>query len=365
LLTIEWGGIFLIASFYLDLLISIYRVPHHSILISIRKELLVRRNLFIRNGSCVKFKNALIHQIGSDMSNNIEAIYREIKEGLTIEFLKKITIDIIDSYKNRNFLHLKKYISILKLNSETHNAKLFSLLIKKFHPDKHSFIQKLADELYEKNDHDSLIQLHEGYFFDISFARSEPEIDAVFEQEYTYEEDDFGYRETDMSDKDDFGETNLDFGNEEYGFLEALQRTFFGGLDVTIMESDLMNLEGELDLSDYEIYDLNGIEHCLYLNELNLSNNRIEKLGSLSSLLDLNYLFLSNNAIENIEPLENLAHLRELDISFNNISDIRVLEKLKELEYVNLIGNPIRDYSVIDNLIKKGIIVIFEGNILP
>ncbi len=298
------------------------------------------------------------------MSNNIETIYREIKEKLTIEHLKNITIDIIDSYKNKNFPHLKKYISISKLSSETHNAKLFSLLIKKFHPDKHSFIQKLADELYRKTDYDSLLQLHEAYFFNISFAKSEPDFDAVFEQEYTYDEGDFGYRETNISEKDDFGETNLDFGHEEHGFLEALQRVFFGGLDVTIMESDLMNLEGELDLSDYEIYDLRGIEHCIYLNELNLSNNKIEKIGSLSSLLDLGFLFLANNAIENIEPLENLSHLRELDISFNNISDIRVLEHLKELEYVNLIGNPIRDYTVIDNLIKKGIIVIFEGNIL-
>ncbi len=62
--------------------------------------------------------------------------------------------------------------------------------------------------------------------------------------------------------------------------------------------------------------------------------------------------------------LENLEHLKELDLSFNEISDIHVLRNLKNLEYVNLIGNPIVDYSVIKDLVARGVIVIFEENIL-
>ena len=159
-------------------------------------------------------------------------------------------------------------------------------------------------------------------------------------------------------------ETELDFGEEEHGFMEAVHRLFAGGLEVIITASDLVNLEGALDLSDYDIGDLEGVQHCLYINELNLSNNRIEKIGHLAPLVELCYLFLSNNLIESIAPLEDLVHLKELDLSFNNISDISVLEKLGELEYVNLLGNPIRDYSIVDRLMKKGIIVIFEGKIL-
>ncbi|TFH42152.1 MAG: leucine-rich repeat domain-containing protein [Chrysiogenales bacterium] len=294
------------------------------------------------------------------MNNKNKAIYSEIKERLTIDYLKRITIDIITSYRNRNFDQLKKYVTALGMDPGIHNARLFSMLIKKFHPDRLSFILKQVDELFVSNDFDALTRLHGNYFFNISAVRSIPDTDFEFEQECVFDEKDFGYGETDISDKGDFGETNLDFGDEEPGFLEVLNRLFFGGLDVAIAESDLMNLEGELDLSDFDMCDLSGIEHCIYLNALNLSNNRIEKIGNLSSLVDLYYLYLSNNQIENISPLEKLVHLKELDISFNNITDIRILENLNDLEYVNLLGNPICDISAVDRLMKKGVIVILD-----
>jgi hypothetical protein len=298
------------------------------------------------------------------MSNTLTSFYHEIKERLTIEHLKRITIDIIDSYKNRNFKQLKKYATVLGLDSETHHSKLFSVLIKKFHPDRLSFILRQVDELYENKDLNGLTRLRDGFFFNIAAVRSVPDTNFEFEQEYTYDEEDFGYKEAEAAEPEDYGETDLDYGEEEHGFLEAVHRLFAGGLDVTITATDLMDLEGALDMSDYDIEDLEGAQHCVYVSELNLSNNRIEKLGNLSGLTGLFYLYLANNQVENIKPLEGLVHLKELDISFNNISDISPLLKLGELEYVNLLGNPVRDYSVVDRLVKKGIIVVFEGNIL-
>jgi hypothetical protein len=298
------------------------------------------------------------------MSNTLTSFYHEIKERLTIEHLKRITIDIIDSYKNRNFNQLKKYASVLEMDSETHHSKLFSVLIKKFHPDRISFILKQVDELYQNKDINGLTRLRDSFFFNIAAVRSVPDTNFEFEQEYAFDEEDFGYKEADAAEPEDFGETELDFGEEEHRFMDAVHRLFAGGLDLNITASDLMDLEGALDLSDFDIDDLEGVQHCVYVNELNLSNNRIEKIGGLSGLTGLFYLFLANNQIENISPLKGLVHLKELDISFNNISDISVLEKLEELEYVNLLGNPVRDYSVVDRLMKKGIIVIFEGNIL-
>jgi len=299
------------------------------------------------------------------MPEDIEQIYEEIKRKLTVDHLKRITVDIISSYKNRNFPYLRKFISLLGIDPGTGNEKLFSLLIRKYHPDRLSFIRRQIDEIYGEGDYEKLSRLRESYFFRIEAVRSVPPADIQFEAEYTFDRSDFGYRETTVHEKDDFGETHLDFGEEEYGFYEALNRYLFGGLDHYITKSDLRNLDGALDLSDYEIQDLRGIENCIYLNELNLSNNYIEKIGRLSSLIRLNALYLASNAIENIEVLEHLENLKVLDISFNSISNIDVLEGLGKLEYVNIIGNPIKDYAVVHRLVERGVIVVLEENMIP
>jgi hypothetical protein len=298
------------------------------------------------------------------MTTSIKNLYEKIKKDLTVEHLKKITVDVINAYRGRNFRRLRKYVTALDLDPDVQNARLFSTLVMKFHPDRLSLVMKQVEDLYRAGDGAGLKMLHDGYFFDIAAAEPAPDLDLQYEEKYAFDEEDFAYREEDLADVAEYRESGLDWGEEEHGFLEAVHRLFAGGLDVTITATDLMDLEGALDLSDYDIEDLEGAQHCVYVNELNLSNNRIEKLGNLSELTGLFYLFLANNRIENIKPLEGLAHLKELDISFNNISDISPLLKLGELEYVNLLGNPVRDYSVVDRLVKKGIIVIFEGNIL-
>ena len=294
------------------------------------------------------------------MHNSIIQVYKEINEKVTVDNLKKISIDIIASYKNKKYQRLKKYASILRADTHANVSKLFLLLIKQYHPDKRSSILKLADELYKTDDYENIKRLHSKYFFTIETEESVSEMDIGFEEEYRFDKSEFGYRKKNIFDDDTFGETNLEFDETETDFIDAVNKMFFGGLDYTITKSDLKNLDGELDLSDYDISDLNGIEYCIYVHELNLSNNRIDKTGQLSHLIHLQSLYLSNNVIENIEPLVSLIRLRELDISFNNIMDISVLTGLEELEYVNIIGNPIQDYSIIHSLIDKGVIVIFE-----
>ena len=300
------------------------------------------------------------------MLNNIEQIYKEIKQKLTVDHLKKITIDIINFYKNKNFSYLRKYIPIIRIDSNTKNEKLFSFLIRKYHPDKHSSILKQANELYIEKNFDKLLSFYNSYFFSIDTVKYIRDIDFKFEPEYWFDKNDPGYREFNLSEKDDFEETcfDYDYVKEEYGFYEAMKKLYYGGQNYTFTESDLRNLDDELNLSDYDIQDLTGIENCIFLCELDLSHNNIEKIGRLSFLKSLHTLYLSNNVIENIDVLENLENLEVLDISYNKISNIDVLENLKKLEYVNLIGNPIEDYSIVNELIKRSVIVIFEENVL-
>ncbi len=298
------------------------------------------------------------------MARDIEQVYSDIKQKLTMEHLKRITADIINAYKNRNFRYLRRFIPILKIQREIKNNKLFSLLITKFHPDKFVSIMNQTAALYRGDDSEGLGEFYNGYFFSIDSVDAGSGYTAVLKEEYVFNKDDFGYREKSPLEEDNFGESGLDFTEEEYGFLEAVNRYYFGGLDCTLTESDLRKLDGELDLSDYEIHDLKGIEHCTYVNELNLSGNHIEKIGKLSSLINLTSIYLSNNMIEDIEVLRELKKLKTLDISFNNITNIDVLEELDKLEYVNLIGNPVSDYFVVNKLTARGVIVVCEENML-
>ncbi len=294
------------------------------------------------------------------MKNSIKDIYREIKEKLTAERLKKISVDIINSYKNKNYHQLRKYASIATGGSEESTSKTFAVLIKQYHPDKLSFILKQVEETYRSDDHDNLQRLKEKYIFEIESSRHVPGYNVEHEEEYKFDESDFGYGERNIFEEENFGETSLDFQEESGGFLDAVRKMIFGGLENDFSEADLYKIDGALDLSDYDIRDLSGIENCIYLEELNLSDNSIEKIGKMSALAELKTLYISGNQIENIDVLGGLVKLKEIDISFNNIGDISALENLPGLEYVNIIGNPIRDYSVINRLIGRGIIVVFE-----
>lgn len=294
------------------------------------------------------------------MKNAIKEIYREIKEKLTAERLKKITVDIINSYKNKNYYQLRRYASIATGGSEESNSKTFAVLIKQYHPDKLSFILKQVEETYRSGNYDGLRGIKEKYIFEIESHVHVPEYAAEHREEYAFDRSDFGYGEKNIYEDDEYGETGLDFQEESGGFLDAVRKMIFGGLENNFTEADLYKIDGTLDLSDYDISDLSGIENCIYLEELNLSDNSIEKIGKMSALAELKTLYISGNQIENIDVLGGLVKLKEIDISFNNIGDISALEHLPGLEYVNIIGNPIRDYSVINHLIGRGVIVVFE-----
>lgn len=126
--------------------------------------------------------------------------------------------------------------------------------------------------------------------------------------------------------------------------------------------SELTTLE-YLDLSQNEIYLINGLDKLTRLRHLNLSHNKIthiERLDKLTCLtyLNLSYnqiswidglnklirlteLNLSNNLLYHIQGLEKLTALFTLDLSFNKIGSIRGLNTLKKLKYLDLSVNSI------------------------
>jgi hypothetical protein len=282
---------------------------------------------------------------------------------VTVERLQKISVDIIGCYKRRDVSALSWYAETCELDTDRSNLqRMFSSLIQKYHPDKHSLIMKEISSAYESCDGERLSLLKKSFLFGDAPRMTVRVTDEIVERDesYGYAEDDFGYderpREEEPSEREYDRETEV---SSDATFYEALNREFLGNNDIVIDESDLRNLDGDLDLSDCGIADLSGAEYCVYLSGLNLSCNRIRSIERLSNMVHLRWLFLADNEIELVSALSHLTDIEELDLSGNSIEEVSVLLSLGRLSYCNLMNNPIRDMSVIRRLEERGVIVIF------
>lgn len=296
----------------------------------------------------------------------LHTIYNELKQRITVSRLKDVSIHLIARYKERDLGYLSRIAQSIGVKaSDAGLNKLFSKLMQIFHPDKHQAIINEIEAHYLNNSIEELTRLRNIYLVDYASIVMETNPYPSRDESYSFSREDFGYGEFNVRDDEfeDLAEREEFPGGEggvhEYNFTRAVNDLFFGNLDRCLSLSDLNNLYGELDLSDFEINDLSGIEHCANLTGLNLSTNRIAGIGRLSGLRRLEFLYISDNEIEDIGALRDLIRLVELDISFNSISDISVLLELNNLKYVNLINNPVSDKTTIHKLLKKGIIVIY------
>ncbi len=300
------------------------------------------------------------------MNKNIDDLYNDLRKHVTEKRLKEISVDIINSYKSRDHNALKQYAGVLEFDPSGMNiSRLFARIIQHYHPDKTSIISGAIERNYEDKNIDELQRLRKIYIFKkLRPVPADKKYDIDIEETYSYSDEYFGRsEETPDFDIDEDFESDDQYKNVsdlyEYGFIEAVNSLFFGGTDDTITPEDLNNIEGELDLSDSEIFDLKGVEKCRNITILNLSGNRIEKVDRLAGLEMLECLYLAENSIESIDCLGELHNLKELDISFNNISNIDVLLKLDELVYVNIMENPVKNKDIIKMLELKGVIVIY------
>jgi len=303
------------------------------------------------------------------MGINANELYDELKKNITSSRLKDMSIEVISRYKKKDHGYLASLAERVGISSaETGISRVFSQLIQLYHPDR---LKKISTEieLHKKNGNaDELARIKGIYLIDMKRVQVK---DFTFkaDEEYLYDNDESNYDEYEegFDDGEDisrdheyedevFEETAA---GEEYGFIEAVNDLYLGNLEYELTLADLHNLEGELDLSGFDLEDLTGAEYCLNITSLNLSGNRIYRIHQLAGLAKLEVLYLSDNRIDDITFIEGLAELRELDISFNDIEDISVLLELPNLQYVNLIENPVSDETIIEELQDKGVIVIY------
>jgi len=111
-----------------------------------------------------------------------------------------------------------------------------------------------------------------------------------------------------------------------------------------IYKEDLRHI-WELDLSNKNIMDIEGLQYCTRLYSLFLDNNNITDISPLSNLTNLIELSLNGNNISDISPLSDLSNLIVLSLTYNNITDLSPLFNLAKLTELYLGNNNISDIS--------------------
>jgi Leucine-rich repeat (LRR) protein len=292
-------------------------------------------------------------------------IYNALLEAYSEANLTILSSQIINNYKRKRYAYLHEINQVIhdyEADKKEKTSKIFSKLIMRFHPDKCTYykneiehcFQNGGDRLHELSKIFSILDLDEQ-----TAGTNLADDDFAFEAEYVWDFDEsgFSYFTEDEDQLFDFKtESNNPDPNERITFLSALKRREYGNTNIDFPVHQLYDYE-QLELAEYEIEDLEGIEFCRHLLSLDLSGNLITDITRLATLKSLEELYLANNQLNFIDRIYPLKKLKVLDISNNELEDISTLYHLNNLEYVNLVGNNIPKHQV-EHLKELGVIVI-------
>ncbi|CAL6018187.1 Conserved_hypothetical protein [Hexamita inflata] len=107
-----------------------------------------------------------------------------------------------------------------------------------------------------------------------------------------------------------------------------------------------LTLLKQLDLNQNRIKDIPCLNQLINLQNFDGSYNNLSQL-SLQNMNQLKVLNLSNNQIYQIDGLQNLANLAYLNLSYNQIDSLEFCKDLRHLIDIRVHGNRIKDYSPI------------------
>jgi len=289
-------------------------------------------------------------------------LYRNLKSAYTADNLHQISARIIEMFRNRRYDALRAIQEVVNeftpLREEKAN-RIFSRLIMLYHPDRLQQIREQLESAFRSGDFESLYAMSHI----LTVRNMEPEavtVSAIITDEDLAEEfgwdgsqDGYSYfmDEQDLEQHQEDGEDYPD-----YSFLLALKRRVYGNLNVDFPMYLLEDLE-EIEMADYDLESLDGIDACRHARAIDLTNNNLTDLSDLAELRQVERLYLANNHIGMIEALSNLIVLQVLDISFNDVDDLSPLFDLNHLSYLNVMGNRIPSWQV-ETLRSKGVTVV-------
>lgn len=292
-----------------------------------------------------------------------QELHVRLQEAYTEVNLNRITTNIISLYKNREYTHLRSMINLLSEYGVIENKKInkcFNRLIMLYHPDRVKFYQNEINSCIQSGDKQRLQKLtHIFSVLDMDISMDNINTDVIDcdyspEYEWDYHETGFGYF-YDNADAENYY-SPIDFYDNnplDNSFMAAMKRKIYGCIHIDFPVYILEDME-ELEMAEYELETLEGIEYCRFLKVLNLSGNLLTDISDLYVLKNLRELDISYNQIGYIDALVFLKYLVHLDISNNYIDDLSPLYDLQYLRSVDISGNPV-SRAQINYLKNKGI----------
>ena len=128
-------------------------------------------------------------------------------------------------------------------------------------------------------------------------------------------------------------------------YWDYIRRVDLRGRDLGTLHmlSEFCGRLEELDVSDNQIRDLNGIPDTV--RELDIRSNCLSDLVAWDPLRNLQYLDVSYNQIPSLHGFQSLVHLRSLKANGNEIDSISGIEHLNGLTELSLRSNKVREVN--------------------
>ncbi|HEY4787894.1 MAG TPA: leucine-rich repeat domain-containing protein [Bacteroidales bacterium] len=288
-------------------------------------------------------------------------LYLKLKEAYSDKNLNKITAGIIELYKTQQYDRIRDIsntISDFIEIDERNISKCFSKLVMIYHPDKETYYNKEIEKYYHSGNQEGLNQLRHILLIqnmeDIPVSAAVLD-DIDYSPEYGWDEEPQG--NSYFSESENFESEEEAFYEDDNTFFTALKRKIYGRINIDMPVYYLEDLD-EIEMAEYEVESLDGVEYCIHTAILDLSRNQLTDISELWNLKQLEELYLADNQIGYIDSLGNLPKLRVVDLSNNLIDDISPLLELENLEYVNIVGNKIPRHQI-DELLSKDVIVVY------
>jgi len=287
----------------------------------------------------------------------INELKQKLTDAYTLKNLNKISITLIDLYKNQQYSILQKIGEIICDFTDieiTTEGKGFSKLIRLYHPDRLNYYLNEINRLSDQNNFDALLEhshiLKLGRIDEIAKSLNSFE-DIDYSPIYDWDMETEGFTIINDSGKVKENKTR----RREYDFYDAIKIRQYGRMDIEFPTWYLEDID-EFELSSSDINDLDGIQFCIHAKTIDVSDNRITDISPVSGLINLEEFNISDNLVENIDAMSNLINLKRVFLSNNQIEDISPLLELQLLDYIDLTGNKVSS-DQINILTELGIIV--------
>ena len=297
---------------------------------------------------------------------NTDELSLRLLEAWSDTNLNKIARNLIRLYQEKEFEKLNIISGLISQWLEIviePDGKGFSKIISLYHPDRGDYYRNQISAAAIMQDVQLLSQFEHIFVIqDIEeiAANLESYEDIDYVPEYVWDVKDKGlsYFKVNINKKRPRIKSRKASSSGGYTFYDAVKIRHNGDTESEFPTYFIKDTH-EIELSDAEIDDLDGVEYCIHTLTLDLSFNHITDISPLENLERLQDLNLANNQIDDIDALINMQHLQCVDLSNNSIHDVSPLLEIDRLEYAHLTGNKIPTEQI-NALRQRGVTVDYE-----